>query len=563
MPFHHIGHQVSSRIGGVARRTNRLLAFCFSVCAMAALAATLIGCGATSTTSVGPSPVKCEVALSSTTNPVAQAGGAATVVIATQPECAWTASENVTWISQPTPASGQGSGEVGFQVAANPTQTSRQGEIRINDIPFQLSQDGPGCSFQLGSTSTTVPVSGGMRSVALTAVSGCTWTATSQDSWIVITSGASGNGNGTVNFTVAANVGTARTGTLTIAGQTFTVTQAGSCTASIQPTSQSIGFAGGTGSAAVTSNPGCAWTSTSNAPWITVTSGATGVGNGNVTFGIAANSSAARSGTLTIAGQTFTVNQATGCSYSINPTSQSIGSAGGNGSSSVTANSGCAWTASSNASWIAVTSGASGNGNGNVAFSIAANTGNPRTGTLTIAGQTFTVNQARLCTYTLQPPSVSVGASASNGSTMMNASNGCSWTATSNAAWLTITSGSSGNGNGNIAFTIAANTGPARTGTLTIGGQTFTVNQANGCTYTLSSMSASFTNLGGTGSVMVTTAAGCTWTAVSNVPWITVTSGLSGNGNGTVSYAVGVNLSGTRNGTMTIAGRTFTVSQGN
>ena len=530
---------------------------------MAALAATLIGCGATSTTSVGPSPVKCEVALSSTTNPVAQAGGAATVAIATQPECAWTASENVTWISQLTPASGQGTGQVGLQVEANTTQASRQGEIRINDIPFQLSQDGLGCSFQLGSTSTTVPVSGGTRSVAVTAVSGCTWTATSQASWIVITSGASGNGNGTVNFNIAQNVGTARTGTLTIAGQTFTVTQAGSCTASIQPTSQSIGSAGGTGSSAVTSNQGCAWTSTSNAPWITVTSGATGVGNGNVTFGIAANSVAARSGTLTIAGQTFTVNQATGCSYSINPTSQSIGSAGGNGSSSVTANSGCAWTASSNASWITVTSGASGNGNGNVAFSIAANTGNARTGTLTIAGQTFTVDQARLCTYTLQPPSVSVGASASNSSTMMNASNGCTWTATSNAAWLTITSGSSGNGNGNIAFTIAANTGPARTGTLTIGGQTFTVNQANGCTYTLSSMSASFTNLGGTGSVMVTTAAGCTWTAVSNVPWITVTSGSSGNGNGTVSYAVGVNLSGTRNGTMTIAGRTFTVSQGN
>jgi hypothetical protein len=146
---------------------------------------------------------------------------------------------------------------------------------------------------------------------------------------------------------------------------------------------------------------------------------------------------------------------------------------------------------------------------------------------------------------------------------MMKVANGCTWTATSNAAWLTITSGSSGNGNGNISFNIAANTGPARTGTLTIGGQTFTVSQANGCTYTLSSMSASFTNVGGTGSVTVTTAAGCTWTAVSNVSWITVTSGSSGNGNGTVVYAVGLNLGGPRNGTMTIAGRTFTVSQGN
>ena len=42
-----------------------------------------------------------------------------------------------------------------------------------------------------------------------------------------MTSGASGSGNGTVAFSVAANTNSARTGTLTIGGQTFTVTQAG------------------------------------------------------------------------------------------------------------------------------------------------------------------------------------------------------------------------------------------------------------------------------------------------------------------------------------------------
>ena len=48
-----------------------------------------------------------------------------------------------------------------------------------------------------------------------------------------MTSGASGSGNGSVAFTVAANAGGARTGTITVAGQTFTVTQAAavvSCT---------------------------------------------------------------------------------------------------------------------------------------------------------------------------------------------------------------------------------------------------------------------------------------------------------------------------------------------
>jgi hypothetical protein len=60
----------------------------------------------------------------------------------------------------------------------------------------------------------------------------------------------------------------------------------------------------------------------------------------------------------------------------------------------VTAGTGCAWTASSNAPWLTITSGATGTGNGPVGFSAAANAGGSRTGTLTIAGQTFTVTQA-------------------------------------------------------------------------------------------------------------------------------------------------------------------------
>jgi len=82
------------------------------------------------------------------------------------------------------------------------------------------------------------------------------------------------------------------------------------------------------------------------------------------------------------------------CTYSIFPTSQSFASAGGSGSVNVTAPSGCPWTATSNASWITITSGSSGNGNGTVNYSVASNPSTtPRTGTMTIAGQTFTVTQ--------------------------------------------------------------------------------------------------------------------------------------------------------------------------
>jgi Zn-dependent metalloprotease len=83
------------------------------------------------------------------------------------------------------------------------------------------------------------------------------------------------------------------------------------------------------------------------------------------------------------------------CTFSINPTSASFASTGGTGSVSVTASAGCNWTAVSNATFITITGGASGTGNGTVSYSVAINAGTTsRTGTMTIAGQTFTVTQA-------------------------------------------------------------------------------------------------------------------------------------------------------------------------
>jgi Putative binding domain, N-terminal len=63
--------------------------------------------------------------------------------------------------------------------------------------------------------------------------------------------------------------------------------------------------------------------------------------------------------------------------------------------------------------------------------------------------------------------------------------------------------------------------------------------------------------------VPVSTGTGCTWTAVSNVSWVTVTVGSSGTGNGTVNYSVGPygGPPKKRAGTMTIAEQTFTVNQ--
>jgi uncharacterized protein (TIGR03437 family) len=85
---------------------------------------------------------------------------------------------------------------------------------------------------------------------------------------------------------------------------------------------------------------------------------------------------------------------------------------------------------------------------------------------------------------------------------------------------------------------------------------------SSACTYGISSATQSFNASGGAATVEVTAGASCAWTASSNVPWISISSGGSSMGNGTVSYAVAANSSpNPRTGTITIAGQTVTITQ--
>ncbi|MCA1650092.1 MAG: hypothetical protein LC753_07345 [Acidobacteria bacterium] len=141
-------------------------------------------------------------------------------------------------------------------------------------------------------------------------------------------------------------------------------------------------------------------TATSNTSWIHVTSGVSGTGNGTVGYLVDGNtSSSSRTGTIAIQGQTFTVNQsgASTCTFSISPVRATFTSGGGNETVAVTAPSGCAWTAVSNATWITITQGASGAGNGTVSYTVAPYTGRPknRNGSMTIAGLNFAVKQTK------------------------------------------------------------------------------------------------------------------------------------------------------------------------
>jgi hypothetical protein len=288
----------------------------------------LAACGSTSTETItGPTDPKCTVSVAGPEASIGASGGAGVVTVTTQPECVWTATAEASWLTELTPAGGQGSGQVQFQAGANPNGTPRNGAININGQRAVIQQAASACELDLRISVSQFSASGGAGVVTVAGPGGCPWTASSNVSWIVVSTPA-GSGSADVNFTVAGNSGTARTGTITIGGHPVTIQQAAanaqSCTVTLNPTSQSVAASGATGiSVSVATPSGCARPATSNAAWITVASGATGSGNGTVTLNVAANTGAARTGTVTIGGQAFTVNQAAAeaCTVSINPTS--------------------------------------------------------------------------------------------------------------------------------------------------------------------------------------------------------------------------------------------------
>lgn len=273
-------------------------------------------------------------------------------------------------------------------------------------------------------------------------------------------------------------------------------------------------------------------------------------------------------GTATPSGIDVTVSLGTECSYSLGPGSgANVPAEGGGGSITVTTPAGCAWSSSSNSGWLSITSGFSGSGFGVVQFSAAANTGAQRSGNITIAGQTYTVAQAAFvptCSYIIGPGSeTNVPASGGSGSINVTTSAGCAWSATTSSDWLAIVGGSTGSGSGTVQFAAAANTGAQRSGAIAVAGLTYTVHQAAGtCTYSLSPGSgADVPASGGSGSLTVTTAAGCAWAAGSTTNWLVVTNGFSGSGPGIVQYSVLANSGTQRIAAISIADKIYTVTQ--
>jgi predicted extracellular nuclease len=162
------------------------------------------------------------------------------------------------------------------------------------------------------------------------------------------------------------------------------------------------------------------------------------------------------------------------------PTIEAFSATGGQGGFNIDVPASCAWTAVSSAPWIIIVSADSGSGDAHISYEVRDNTGgNFRTGTITVAGETFTITQngGQSCSYNLASSSASFVAGGGSGSVGVIATAGCTWNATSTVSWIIVTSGSPGSGNGTVNYSVSANSGPTRTGTLIIAGRTFTVKQ--------------------------------------------------------------------------------------
>lgn len=269
-----------------------------------------------------------------------------------------------------------------------------------------------------------------------------------------------------------------------------------------------------------------------------------------------------------------------GCdSFSINPPSLEVTSDASSYGVAVNASpADCQgpWSAAANDPWLSVWP-ANGVGTNSAAVTWTANSStSPRTGTVTIAGNTLYVTQQGtipICTsFSINPTSVVL--EASGGSqlvTVTGAPAGCqggAWSTGVNEAWATIWP-ASGTGSGSVTLSWSQNPATVpRHASGSIGGNALSITQ-NGsapptCTsFTISPSSVSMPASAGSQSVAVSgLPSGCeggSWSASGNGSWLTVSGNGTGPGITTVSWPE--NSGAERTGYATIAGHSFSVTQ--
>lgn len=335
-----------------------------------------------------------------------------------------------------------------------------------------------------------------------------------------------------------------------------------SCTYSMSPASASVSADGGTFTIKVTANKTlaspavvCAWTSAENEDWISISSGTTDRGNGEVEYVVQPNDcGGVRQGFVVVAGMLFAVTQQADIpTVTIAPTLRVHDDKAGSGFQiAVSDPCGIGWTASAPAAWIHITSATAGVGNGAVVYRIDANDRvQSRTGTVSVGPRSFVVQQEGIdCTYSVSRGTTPVvyPYEGGDGCLTLTAPGGCPWSAVPNCGWVSVTSGASGSGSGSICIEVAENlTTNNRFCAISVaGGQaTYTVIQAAGpCQWSLAPSPAvfEFPREGGADCFDVLSPSGCEWTAENqSATWVEILSGGVGVGDGSVCYRIAPN----------------------
>lgn len=172
----------------------------------------------------------CTYAIDSLIQNWIPAGGSSTVgVLASDYNCPWLSGTNAAWIVTNSAMSQTGTGLVSYTVLANANSASRSGTVWVGGKALTVSQEGVTCSLSVSPRSVTLSAGGATGSIAFVTsnVDDCKWSAVTSAPWILVSSGASGSGTGTVKFTAGVNTGGLRTGSMTVAGHTLYVNQAG------------------------------------------------------------------------------------------------------------------------------------------------------------------------------------------------------------------------------------------------------------------------------------------------------------------------------------------------
>ena len=451
-----------------------------------------------------------------------------------------------------------------------------------DNLEFFLGGGAVSCNYSLawiaGGATLQVPAAGGDYTAQIATTDGCAWTSQVSQTWLRVTSATAGSRSGTITVHIDANSATeTRSASVTVAGRSLTVNQAGTGAAGTQE------LAG--------------WWKLDESSG-TAVSDSSGLGNHGRVVGTPSWTSGSSGGALSLDGSSYVEGTSVGTQFprgsaartitawvKMNPVASDssifhygdtsaagnlhlyIGSNGrpgfGNGdrfgtiaaASTVTDN---AWHhvagvyegSSTNAAKLYVDGALQGSGT----LSTAPNTGSSlgwRIGSFLLgAGKIKAViDDVRLytralggdeirtlgastgtfppqCEYTVAPTSINASLAGGTYQAGVATAAGCAWSATSSASWITFGGASSGTGGAIVRIVVAANGGSlARTGTVTIAGTAVTVTQAaNTCEFTVRGSPAVIPGEGAAEAAIALTAsaASCPWSVSSNASWVTI-----------------------------------------